>query len=508
MIVIYHNGKNAIDVVGVSGFRSNISLSRLLIEIAAENADQVIVWCHEMYRGWLQINKIPEMFHHQKLMLSYQPGGNFFSEAIGYVDVSSFIKVNKDVFFPTWRMSSAAGAIHASVINLVASEVSHDDNFDYFLSSFAKCAMPRGLFCYSAPDLLDKAAEHYPVKADNFQLFRFVRQHYKFSWILLMLLDMIIYDRKFPIVAAIASFFTQRRSFKEGILSEITNSSTRQFTDNPTIDILIPTIGRKPYLLDFLNDLAMQTIMPRKVIIAEQNPIPGGTSELDYLDNRWPFEIKHIFSNQPGACNARNLALEHVESDWIFFADDDIRIEPSFLEEALREMRRYGNDVYNFCCLQKGQPRVYEEVHQTSIFATSSSIVSRQSLGNSKFDMAFEFGYSEDLEFGRQLIDKGFDTIYLTDPVILHLKAPFGGFRTKPSLAWDNDPIQPKPSPTVMLYKLMHHTREQLLGYRTMLMIKFYRNQNIRNPFSYLKDFRKRWNRSIYYAEKLRQDNR
>ena len=68
--------------------------------------------------------------------------------------------------------------------------------------------------------------------------------------------------------------------------------------------------------------------------------------------------------------------------------------------------------------------------------------------------MGFEFGFGEDADFGMQLRNQGYDVLYLPEPEILHLKAPIGGFRTKPVLQWQNESIQPKPSPTVMLY---HH---------------------------------------------------
>jgi hypothetical protein len=46
--------------------------------------------------------------------------------------------------------------------------------------------------------------------------------------------------------------------------------------------------------------------------------------------------------------------------------------------------------------------------------------------------------------------NQGIDVLCLEPKIIL--KAPVGGFRTKPKLAWENDEIQPKPSPTVMFF--------------------------------------------------------
>jgi glycosyltransferase involved in cell wall biosynthesis len=272
----------------------------------------------------------------------------------------------------------------------------------------------------------------------------------------------------------------------------------------PDIDVVIPTIGRKKYLSDFLQDLANQTILPKNVIVVEQNPQQESISELDYLQTSWPFAITHIFTHETGACQARNKALEHVKASWVFLADDDIRIGNDFLELAYKRAVANGNEVYNFSCVHPGQKSALSEEHQTFIFGAGCSMLTRRSLGDAAFNLSYEFGFSEDLEFARQLADKGYDTCFLPQPEVLHLKAPVGGFRTKIKQIWDEDPIQPKPAPTVLLFKIDHHTRAQLLGYRTMLFFKFYFNQSIRNPFKYLHTFKERWRRSIYYANHLK----
>ena len=121
--------------------------------------------------------------------------------------------------------------------------------------------------------------------------------------------------------------------------NSISVHSSITVVDKFTIDVIIPTIGRKKYLYDVLKDLANQTVVPKNVIIVEQNPDEGSKSELDYLQNQsWPFLIKHTFINKTGACNARNMALQQIESDWIFMADDDIRFEKDILETTLKEM--------------------------------------------------------------------------------------------------------------------------------------------------------------------------
>jgi hypothetical protein len=64
---------------------------------------------------------------------------------------------------------------------------------------------------------------------------------------------------------------------------------------NKSIDVIIPTIGRKQYLYAVLQDLAQQTHLPVNVIIVEQNPQEDSVSDLDFLINQtWPL-ISDIF---------------------------------------------------------------------------------------------------------------------------------------------------------------------------------------------------------------------
>jgi hypothetical protein len=87
------------------------------------------------------------------------------------------------------------------------------------------------------------------------------------------------------------------------------------------------------------------------------------------------------------------------------------------------------------------------------------------------------------------------------------LKAPMGGFRTKPVLQWDSNEIQPKPSPTIMLYQITHTTPEQTLGYKTILFFKYYRLQKIKNPLKYYFNFQKEWKSSVFWANQLKAKN-
>lgn len=510
MIIIFHKDNKVVELKG-SDFNNfdvemNLTLSVFLLDLAKKHPNELLVWAHENIKEHLNISEIEKLFHHKKMLLSYNPSiSQFLNKSIGYVEQSPFIKVNSEVMFPTWQMSSCVGAVYSELLLSLKNKKSLDVNFDYFLCSLAKLVMSKGVLCYSEPKLLKHKIDFKNNKSNRYTLFRFVKQHYKFRWIFLLFLNLFLYERKISLFPFLFSLFYKNR----------TKNFDLNF-DNPdliadkkniygySLDVIIPTIGRKKYLYDFLLDLKAQTFLPTRVIIIEQNPISGSISELDFLTNQeWPFEILHTFINQTGACNARNTALKQVTSDWVFFADDDICIKSNFIEETLKKINDLGIKAVSLKCIENEDNSNEDTVFQWITFGSGSSFVFSECLKDCEFLKGYEFGYGEDVDFGMQLRNRGCDILYFSSPKIIHLKAPIGGFRTKPFLKWQNDTIQPKPSPTVMLYLLLHFTKEQNLGYMTILFFKYYRLQNIKNPFSYFAYFKKQWSRSRFWANEL-----
>lgn len=511
MIILYHQDTMFLSAWDFSKDKevsvNAIFIAEALVEIAKLYSDKLLVWCHISQKENLNLPYFSQLFHHKKIMASYSPQ-NYLQDALGYVDESPFIKTNKSCLYPTWRMSSLVGGINSDALSALNVAVKANETFDYFLNSLAKIMMPHGLFCYSDPKLLLKPQSEISDKStSNTILFRFVKQHYSTKWLYILFISLFIYERKiafWPFLKAL--FYTQKNyDFKKFIALQ--TKSQKLIASDRSIDVVIPTIGRKIFLYDFLRDLSHQTLLPKRVIIVEQNPDLESSTALDFLENeKWTFLIKHYFTHQQGVCNARNVALESIENNWIFLADDDIRISTDFLEKAFDAISLTGNEAYSFACLTEPNKPAKFNLGQTTLFSSGCSIISKKALGSSRFSSSFEFGFGEDSDFGMQLRNKGIDVIFGISPQALHLKAPIGGFRTKPILLWQDDEIKPKPSPTVMLYKILHHSKEQLLGYKTILFLKYYKQQSIKNPFRYYKKFQKQWKRSVYWATVLQQN--
>lgn len=512
MIFLYHIQNKVQQVVNAQGEHISIDeqgITHTLLAIAEHYPDEWIVWCHIDNKDILNTQKLSALLHHKRLMISLGDARYpFLSPSIGYIEDSPFLNINLHKEYPTWCMSSAVGAIHASVLSNFGKTITITRGFDYFLNSLARKGQSAGLLCYHEPSLLQVAPNQESLKKASLQLqYVFVKEHFKASWLLFLLVCHVRYDKKLPLVAFINAVLFVKANKTAIDVTTIPIQSSKKLVREFGIDVIIPTLGRKAYLYDVLTDFSTQTILPQKVIIIEQNPDPEGRSELEYISQEeWPFQIEHQFIRQTGACNARNIALEKTNADWILFFDDDIRFESTLLEKIASAIKETGSRCITMSCLQKGEKEKNSTYKQWKTFGSGCSIVHQDIVKMAAFDMALEHGYGEDVDFGMQIRNLGCDVIYAPHIQILHIKAPIGGFRSLPTFPWNNDAILPKPAPQVLFHRTKNTTKEQLKGYKLILFFKYYRNQDIKNPFSYISYFKKAWKSSIQWAKKLPLD--
>lgn len=508
MIIISHiNAKKQVQVIRNDNPQTGFSesLVKAFWEVCEKYPKDLILWKEE----GIEINteSIEEVFQHSLVMASYAVKEYFIPDTIGYVDQLPFVNPNKNVKYPTWMMSVAIGGVYGETALRLKSPLKEINNFGVLINSIAKIGQQNSLFCYSHPALLKKSNKKLSlVKTRTKDLFSFVAQHYKKVRLLVLLFCFIQYEKKFPIWSFLSSIF--KKSFFQCQVELPELEENLEWINNESIDVIIPTLGRPKYLKNVLIDLKNQKLLPTRVIIVEQNPEVNSESELDYLKSEtWPFEIVHHFTHQLGVCNARNIALDQVKSNWIFFADDDIRFQPDLLQNVIKEGSHYQIQAINLNCKQPGEETVFEKIKQWGSFGAGTSIVKSFYAQQCRFSGVFEFGFGEDADFGMQLRNKGCDIIYHPQIQTLHLKAPSGGFRKKLNLPWENNELLPKPSPTLMAYAIKHYTQKQLKGYQVSLYLKFYSRQKEKNPVKYIKIMQKRWKFSERWAVKILNQN-
>lgn len=519
MILIIHQDAKKLVRVKYKGKELKVEetiLCRVFWRLAEEYPDEIIAWCEEEFENDLNPEAWQEIFHHDLIMASYAIKSVYFPDTIGYIDQLPFVNVNQKVQYATWRMSTDVGGIKGKALLKFKDLFGHIQDFGMLLNSIAKLGQQNGLFCYSTPQLVkeqirllasgQKKAESEKLRvkatASHKDIFAFVYSHYKSIRVLLLFWCFIKYEKTFPLLLVIRAVFQQKYFKKEVDLSSIEVKSRKNKIIGNHIDVIIPTLGRREYLLQVLEDLKSQTLLPKKVIIVEQNPETGSRSELPELKSQaWPFEIVHHFTNQTGACKARNIALEEVDADWVFFADDDNRVEKDVLKNALQEIKRLGVELLTLKYSQEGELLIFDKVKQWGTFGAGNSIVTGKFASKIRFNMGFEYGYGEDKDYGMQLRNVGCDIIYHPNLEILHLKAPRGGFREIQATPWEKD--KPKPSPTLMVYAKKYYSPQQLKGFKTELFLRYYSKQEVKNPLKYFKMMRQRWCKSEEWAERL-----
>lgn len=511
MIVVVHNTKKVTQIVTEDGNLTEFpkkSIGATLFDLAKQYPDEILAWCDERVYSCFDAQTASTLLHHDKMILSFNPNTKeYLSTRFGYVDHASILSIPKNVSFFTWQLSATVGVIKSSLLNVLNDLVlNKDESFNYLLQSLTKRAMPNGLFCYSEPKLLTQAIDFNQKSSSDYVLFRFVKQHKSFKWLLVLFFNILVYEKRVSILPLIYGLFFATRKWNKKQLDIVEVCSKKQVISSGEIDVIVPTIGRPEHVYHVLCDLRNQSYLPKKVIVVEQNPAPNSTSQLDFLKlESWPFEIDHTFTHQPGACNARNIALSKVASEWVFMCDDDNRFEAALIEKVLANIKQYGVEVLSTSYPQVNERVDYTTIHQTTIFGSGNSFLKSSYLKQVQFDATYEFCYGEDFDFGMQLRKVGADVVYFPSPAIMHLKAPMGGFRIKPVFKWSQDTIQPIPSPTILLNYLKYRTKQQVNAYKTILFFKAVMQNKWRNPFTFVKQKALHWNASLVWANKLKE---
>ena len=512
MLLIIHQHAKKLTHVRYKGEELAVEetdLAKVFWKLAREYPDEIIGWCEEELYKELNATSWSKVFHHDLVMSSYAVSSKFLSGEIGYVDQLPFINVKPGIKYPTWRMSSDVGGIRGKTLLKFKTIFANISGFDHLLNSVAKLGQQNGLFCYSDPQLINAVRNRkLRPSAGNERLFSFVYQHYNSIWIFVLLFCLVKYEKRFPVAAFLQSLKKPKFFKKEINLSKVqVLEDNSNYEPESSVDVIIPTIGRAEYLRQVVTDLSLQSILPKSVIIVEQQPDENLKSELrEFVGKDWPFEIIHLFTHKTGACMARNMALEKIESEWIFFADDDIRLEKEVLEDTLKEAKRLKVNCINLNCKQAGEDTIFHKIKQWGSFGSGTSVVRSRFVKDLRFSEVFEYGYGEDVDFGMKLREAGCDIIYHPELVMQHLKAPVGGFRKKPVLAWEKESPKPKPSPTLMLLAKRYYTERQLKGFKISLFLKFFRSQKNINPFTYINNMEMKWKRSEEWAERLNNE--
>ena len=105
----------------------------------------------------------------------------------------------------------------------------------------------------------------------------------------------------------------------------------RESENVPKISVIIPTKNRADDLRCTIDSLIVQTRRPDEIIVVDQSsgPIVGTSKRSEYRSSM--FMHPHI----SGLAEARNVAMDRAKGDIWLFLDDDVILEPEYVEELL-----------------------------------------------------------------------------------------------------------------------------------------------------------------------------
>lgn len=222
------------------------------------------------------------------------------------------------------------------------------------------------------------------------------------------------------------------------------------------LSVAIPTYGRERVLLDTIQMLLNQTPRAREILILDQTQHHEAETDRclqQWHDSRDITWIRLSKASQPGALNE---ALRVSKSEFVLFLDDDIRIEPGFLDAHMRGFESDAIWAVAGQVLQPGETPDVAYCHQPSSgpFADSrfcfrsahSALIENGMSGNLSvrrshavdiggFDENFlpPVAYRFDNDFCKRLCQAGGKIRFQPEARIHHLRASRGGTRSNSS---------------------------------------------------------------------------
>lgn len=205
-----------------------------------------------------------------------------------------------------------------------------------------------------------------------------------------------------------------------------------------SITVAIVTRNRANDLRDCLDSLVGQTLVPKNILIVNNNSTDHTEKVIHQFASILP--IRAVVEKKTGYPAVYNRALKEVKTRWVAFIDDDCAADKQWYGELVKAIKRfkgygavagpsqnyYPDNVYA-CAFQFA----YEYWRLRSIDKTSvldyraldsrNIIYNKQLLSQLKitFDEAFSIG-AEDSDTGLQIQENGLQAAYVRDVIVYH----------------------------------------------------------------------------------------
>lgn len=181
------------------------------------------------------------------------------------------------------------------------------------------------------------------------------------------------------------------------------------------ISVIVPTYKPGEYIFECMDSLLHQTLdksLFEVIVVLNGCDEPWHSRLQEYIEqNLYSLHIRFFQTNQPGVSNARNLALDCANGEYIAFIDDDDYVSELYLEELLNNSSSdcvalsdslYVNDITGEIMSENAHHQrflVNQKLTNPTLFQSRTffngpcmKLLHRDIIGKRRFDIRFANG--------------------------------------------------------------------------------------------------------------------
>jgi len=109
--------------------------------------------------------------------------------------------------------------------------------------------------------------------------------------------------------------------------------------------IIVPTFNRCGDLADTLDSMrAISTTRAWELLVIDNNSTDNTKSVVQESAKTFPVDLRYVFEGEQGRCAALNAGVVRARGDIILTTDDDVQVEPDWLDQAMEGLDRFDCD--------------------------------------------------------------------------------------------------------------------------------------------------------------------
>lgn len=124
----------------------------------------------------------------------------------------------------------------------------------------------------------------------------------------------------------------------------------------PSASVVICSRGRPGLLLDAVRSVLSMDRLPGELIVVDQSDEPQPQLAAGVSDT--PVEVRYLWAPDRGLSRARNVGVDAARGDVIAFLDDDMLVDPHWLERLVDRLADQGERCVLSGKVTPGQPEV------------------------------------------------------------------------------------------------------------------------------------------------------